>query len=378
MKKITLLIIALIFCGAFAARLQAVEVGQPAPKLTVSKWIKGGPVKLAKGKNYYIVEFWATWCGPCRSTIPHLSELQKKYAGKGLVVVGISGESVDKIQKFVAAQKDMDYNVAADKDRATDRAYMGKRSSIPTAFLVGKDGKVLWIGHPMALDPVLEKVFAGKFNAENYKKLTSLESQLKKAMRGNDINKVTALCDKILALDPVNQTALNVRLVLYQKNNQMGKALVMLETLAKRAPQEEALYFLRLRILRGIGRPEKEVKALADEILKQFAKKPLVLSSFAMIMLDGAKVGEAYPGYALRAMLLAKKNFPADMDSLKKGAAMNTLAMCYFNIGLIDKAMEIEKQAVKLTAKGKRENEQTVQLLKYYQKVKALNKQYGK
>jgi thiol-disulfide isomerase/thioredoxin len=54
-----------------------VKIGDPAARLKGLQWVKGGPVKLQKG-NIYVVEFWATWCPPCRVSIPHLTKLQKK------------------------------------------------------------------------------------------------------------------------------------------------------------------------------------------------------------------------------------------------------------------------------------------------------------
>jgi len=64
---------------AGSASAQELNVGDPAPKLAVKEFVKGEPIAgLDKGK-LYVVEFWATWCGPCRQTIPHLTELQKKY-----------------------------------------------------------------------------------------------------------------------------------------------------------------------------------------------------------------------------------------------------------------------------------------------------------
>src|ERR1051325_11733963 len=64
------------------------KVGDPAPKLQTGKWVQGDPVKEFKKGNAYIVEFWATWCGPCRVSIPHLNDIHTKYKGKGLVVIG--------------------------------------------------------------------------------------------------------------------------------------------------------------------------------------------------------------------------------------------------------------------------------------------------
>src|SRR5215217_4987535 len=93
------------------------KVGDPAPPLRVSKWLKGGPIeKLEKGK-VYVMEFWATWCGPCVAGMPHVTQLQKKYADKGVVVIGMNVGEHDpsKSEPVVARMGDrIGYAVAAD------------------------------------------------------------------------------------------------------------------------------------------------------------------------------------------------------------------------------------------------------------------------
>src|SRR5512140_3275077 len=64
------------------------KIGDPAPKLQTGKWIQGDPVKGFEKDKAYIVEFWATWCGPCRVSIPHLNEIHNKFKEKGLTVIG--------------------------------------------------------------------------------------------------------------------------------------------------------------------------------------------------------------------------------------------------------------------------------------------------
>lgn len=139
------------------------KLGDPAPALSVSEWVKGGPVTLAdgKGKTVYVVEFWATWCPPCRESIPHLTELQKKYKDKGVVVIGVTTEDAADVQSFVTAQgAAMDYVVAVDKDGKTTEAYMDAfgEDGIPHAFIVDTAGAIVWHGHPLdGLDEAVAK-----------------------------------------------------------------------------------------------------------------------------------------------------------------------------------------------------------------------------
>ena len=106
-----------------------------------------------KGKAA-IVEFWATWCPPCRASIPHLNGINKNYQDKGLVVMGISDEKPDVVAKFRKSTP-MEYHVATGGSAIQKKFGI---NGIPHAFVVGKDGKILWEGHPMELkDDVIEK-----------------------------------------------------------------------------------------------------------------------------------------------------------------------------------------------------------------------------
>lgn len=73
------------------------SVGETLPPITGLTWIKGGPVPIGQPstpgkKRVLVVEFWATWCPPCRASIPHLTELQRKYKDKEVYIVGITTE----------------------------------------------------------------------------------------------------------------------------------------------------------------------------------------------------------------------------------------------------------------------------------------------
>jgi len=142
------------------------SLGDPAPGLDIAI-IKGEPIDIhrGKGKNVYVVEFWATWCPSCRASIPHLSKLQEKYKDSGLVVVGISIEEPDDVRAFVEeARAKMDYTVAVDGRQRTAYNYMApfRENSIPRAFIVDKSGILAWHGHPA--DPVMEWIIVSLLN----------------------------------------------------------------------------------------------------------------------------------------------------------------------------------------------------------------------
>ncbi|MCP4642194.1 MAG: redoxin domain-containing protein [bacterium] len=173
---------------AMAMPAAAIQLGDPAPPLQIAEWAKGGPVDLAAGKGtqVFVVEFWATWCGPCRKTIPHLTEIQKAYRDKGVVVVGVSNEDAATVKPFVQEQAgQMDYTVAVDKNRQTSKAYMeafGVRG-IPHAFVIDKAGNLVWHGHPMEdIELVLDQVVAGTFNAGAFGQEAQLAAEMRELL----------------------------------------------------------------------------------------------------------------------------------------------------------------------------------------------------
>jgi len=141
--------------------------GMPAPTFTADASIKGAEVKaLAPGK-VHVVEFWATWCGPCVGSMPHLTQLQK--SNPDVMVIGVAGfergddvkAKEQKVRDFIAAKPERaDYTIAFDGDGTMAREWMqaARRNSIPTAFVVGMDGKIAYIGSPDAnLDAAVAK-----------------------------------------------------------------------------------------------------------------------------------------------------------------------------------------------------------------------------
>jgi len=151
MKKIFRAILGMLFFGIFVgplhAQLVVPKAGDPLPTLALNYLgkqpeLSGRPV---------LVEFWATWCPPCRKSIPHLNQIYEKFKSQGLEIVGITDEDEATVKKF-QQQVPMEYNVAINTPQSVYQRF--GIEGIPTAFLVNKGGKIVWTGHPMELTDV--------------------------------------------------------------------------------------------------------------------------------------------------------------------------------------------------------------------------------
>ena len=172
--KLTAAALALTASIAFSLAAQpTLKVGDPAPKLQTGKWVQGEPVKEFQKGKAYLVEFWATWCPPCRTSIPHLNETHNKFKDKGLIVIGQDCWERDEslVAPFVKKMGDkMTYRVALDDKSGNKNGQMAKtwmeaadRKGIPSAFLVNTKGTIAWIGHPMQLkEQAIEAALAEK------------------------------------------------------------------------------------------------------------------------------------------------------------------------------------------------------------------------
>ena len=321
-----------------AAEIKKIGIGDKAPDLKISTWVKGEPVTEFRRDQVYVVEFWATWCGPCIAGMPHVSEVQKEYKDKNVRVIGVNiwddPKNVEPFMKDKGGNDKMQYTVAIEEKYEGDKnVRQGKMSNewmkaagqngIPTAFVVDKTGTIAWIGHPMNLDEPLKEIAAGtwdiktaaekaKKQAENEVKLQKVYGDINAAAGAKDIAKLKSLMAELKELSGMSDDDMaGTSFSLYMKAGATDEAY----TAAKAA-------------IAGKGR-----------------KNAMLMNSIAWTIVDPENPVEK-PDFDVA---LSAAEAACEASGGKDAAILDTYATCLFKKGQIDKAIEIQTKAVGLS-----------------------------
>ncbi|MEI3797067.1 MULTISPECIES: TlpA disulfide reductase family protein [unclassified Chitinophaga] len=357
MKKINLaawmlLVSAFVFSYAGTATGQSknkLSIGDQAPPLKYSKWIKGKPVKSFEGDHLYVLEFWATWCGPCKAAMPHLTELQKEYKGKATFIgVGVwekveEGKpyesSLPMLEKFVKGNDaNMGYSVVADNNEQ----FMGNNwlkaageNGIPSTFII-KNNQIIWIGHPGSLDSTLPGILNGTYDMAAFKASFDRKAE---ARRGE-------MATMQAALKPI-QDAIT--------NKDYKSSLSLMDKLVADSPQYKFMVDqMRFGVLLNYVNQQQAI---------EFAK-------------ELQKTNKSVPGIALSAVynkngfdkstyLWAAKTFEEANPNLTNPVALDAVASCYAKAGDYASAIANEEKAVEGARKALKNGEMVGTIMDY-------------
>ena len=366
----------ILFAMTMSFPLFAFKPGDKAKDLEILKWLKGNPITLdiAQGRNVIVVAFWATWAPPCIEAMPLLGDIQKKFADKGVVVVAISSEEEKVVAEFIKSRSYINCGIALDDNKKTFKKYMEGDPGIPTIFIIGRDGIVLWKGYPMELDSVLEKVTAGKFDIELQRKITVMHDELRKAMEKDSTGAMSNIADSILAKDPEDDIAMRSKLYVFEKKNQPKDALAFLNKLQAKAPKHFPFYFMELSIMDKTGAAPEEKRGVYEKALSVFKDDSETLTSLSSIISNDMSFGSGSVKMELSAAKRALELLPQEAAGRKKAVCLAALARAYYNAGCIEKAVLIQTEAVRNFA-GFDEENSSMNLLKYYQEASDVNRE---
>ncbi|MCH2213435.1 MAG: redoxin family protein [Fuerstiella sp.] len=226
-------------------QVEPLAPGIDAPAVQTAAVVQGAGVDPFQEGNVYVVEFWATWCGPCLQSMPHISTLQEEY-GDAVQFIGVTREDAETVTGFMQQQSPsgqtwadtLGYTIALDDDSSTWENYMtaADQGGIPCAFIVEQTGKVAWIGHPMNIDEPLASVVNGDFDVAAAAKIFETEKQLQPALRSRDFERSLEILNTLLESDP---SSLQYRMMKMQVLSMLNRPTEMV-TLAAGLVKEHA------------------------------------------------------------------------------------------------------------------------------------------
>lgn len=135
------------------------EVGEQAPEISAKDWInleKPLTLQSLRGK-VVLVEFWATWCGPCAECIPHLNEIHRKYDNSNFQLLSFVEEGHKTVDSFLK-NKRVEYPIGLGSGSLEDYGVQ----AIPQAFVINREGKIIWQG--ISSSPDMEKAISAELS----------------------------------------------------------------------------------------------------------------------------------------------------------------------------------------------------------------------
>lgn len=337
-----------LFSAAASNADDVLTIGDKAPKLDIEHWVSDRDGQFSgftgfENDKVYIVEFWATWCGPCISSMPHIVETQDKYADKGVQIISVSNEDLETVEKFlkktVRGEEEMTYAeltsaycLTTDPDKSVSEDYMraAGQNGIPTAFIVGKTGEIEWIGHPMRMDKPLEEVVEGNWDREAFGK--EFAAKQKEGLMMNSIV-------KLLRSDKAQEALTMIDDVLENDS----------ETVSKRMLSQ--LKSMRKSVAMEVG-GEEAIAAFA-EMVEDAGDDTRALNRLTSRIISQTKSGTEFDEQILKtACEVAEKSVKLAEEAGKDVAtarAMDSHAKMLHICNKLDDAIAVQKKAVALS-----------------------------
>lgn len=337
--------------GQIGQSADLLTIGSDAPALNIEHWVQNGngkfkPVTKFASDKVYVIEFWATWCGPCIQSMPHLAQLQTAYADKGVQLISISDEDLETVEKFLerpvrgskkAKEEDKDakpqtyreltsvYCLTTDPDQSSNKDYMeaAAQQGIPTAFIVGKDSKIEWIGHPMEMDGPLSKVVDGTWDR------AAFQAEMKAKQEADRI------------MQEIQELA---------QAGKFDQAVGKIDGVLAKATEPQQMFqwrMIKMQLLLA-GKKNDDAAKLSESIFAELAGKPEMVNGFAWNLFEMADQGGPRADEVLKQAIIACEKEVAKAPKEVKASLWDTTAHILNMQGEKAKAIKLEEAAVEI------------------------------
>lgn len=191
MKQLIIIISIFLTVGNTYAQSN-IKVGERAPEIHVTNWIKNVPVDKELNNKYIVLEFWATWCGPCIAAVPHMNKLQQEFHQKDLYYLSMTDESTAQAERTL---KRINFSsiVVTDTTKQTQINFgdgVEGLEAFPLTVLINKNGMIDWIGEPQNLDAkIMTKFLSNSLTTNSNSEIgeNNTQKEMNKALSFKDL-----------------------------------------------------------------------------------------------------------------------------------------------------------------------------------------------
>ena len=264
----------ILLCLAAAPELTALQPGDKALILAKTDWVNGSPFRVdpAAG-NAEIPELRAVVFVLCRAVIAdenvaELAALQRSSKGK-LRCALVTPDPADDAKALLARHPGLSLPVGVDRERKITAQYMEGSLLYPQAFLIGRDGTILWRGEAVDLAEAADRALSGKLDIRTEAELSRLLTELQNRMREPQERRQRRILEEIFRLSPDQPAAIRMRLFVLENTGRGEEAWNFLEERLKAAPDSARIYFTALELAARTGADDARI----DRIVGEFGRR---------------------------------------------------------------------------------------------------------
>ena len=312
-------------------------VGSPVSEYPEVTWLKGRPVEKFDKDRIYIIECWATWCGPCMGAIPHLNELHKKYGDRITIIgQGVMENDLAKVKKFVKENgENMAYTVAfaggSNSDFSKKWLIPAGVKSIPQTFVI-QNNQIVWTPSPVELtDEAIKLLIDKKFSLEALKQAEK-KSEIniaKQLLQAGKFDEALSVLESLIAKNPDNGEALAMKFNVLDKMGKTEEAAALLEAKHKEKLRVE-IFLHYYRSLKNRHEQEKLLQVLEADVDRCLADNNSLVADVIV---------EAYKTYYER------KDYPGLTAFIKRVTLKSKTQRPLFSIAAISQYYPIDSAA---------------------------------
>ena len=275
------------------------------------------------------------------STAAMLNDLVRKYSGRLEVTIVTPDPTVD-AEAFKLATANYPVPLSVDVERKLTKEYMAGNLLYPMAFLVDRDGVIVWCGEAVDMAEKIQPALDGKLSTKTEAKIAEAVAELQQLLRDSSDTRIRRTADRIFDLEPGNAAAMRIRLFQLENSGRIDEARKLIDEQLKTAPKLVRLYFTAVDFAARYDYTDAELERIVAAFERNI-DAPETRVRMAWMLLERFP----YHPSALRAAAATLRQKLPD-EAVRRANAAAARALFEYRLGNVDAALRYQREAVRL------------------------------